>query len=259
MTPSEVRTTERVCLSVVSHADGAETFGLLRSLADAGLAGLSVILTANLPEELPFDPNGLPYPVRVVWNSVPKGFGANHNAAFRQARSEYFCVCNPDVRVVPETFEPLLERLAQPEVALAAPRVLGPDGMVQDSARRDLTPGRVMTRWVGGRRHEYPPEESSPFEPDWVAGMFMMFRRDGFEAVTGFDERYHMYCEDADICRRIRRSGRRIVLVPEARVVHDARRTSHRSASFLMWHMRSLARYWLHSGARDAPGSVLRP
>jgi GT2 family glycosyltransferase len=73
--------------------------------------------------------------------------------------------------------------------------------------------------------------------------MFVMFRREAFDAVRGFDERYFMYFEDADICRRLWSRGLKVLYVPAATVVHDARRRSHRDPQHLRWHLRSALRF----------------
>ena len=73
--------------------------------------------------------------------------------------------------------------------------------------------------------------------------MFMLAKRDAFREVSGFDEGYFLYYEDIDLCRRLRRAGFDICLVPSARVIHDARRTSHRSLRYLRWHLASMCRY----------------
>ena len=80
--------------------------------------------------------------------------------------------------------------------------------------------------------------------PDWVGGMFMLFTRETFDAVGGFDERYHLYYEDVDICARVRTSGKEIVLCPTVEVIHDAQRQSHTSPRFFAWHVVSMLRFF---------------
>jgi GT2 family glycosyltransferase len=79
---------------------------------------------------------------------------------------------------------------------------------------------------------------------DWVAGFFMLFRSGVFERLGGFDERYFLYYEDVELCSRARLAGSKIVWMPGVKVVHDARRHSHRDAKFLYWHLRSIARFF---------------
>src|SRR5690606_35775888 len=85
---------------------------------------------------------------------------------------------------------------------------------------------------------------------DWIAGMCMMFDRHSFARVDGFDERYHMYCEDVDICLRLQQRALHVRWVDQTQVIHDAQRQSHRDRQYLRWHLKSIFRlmssctYW---------------
>lgn len=248
----------RIVISVVSHGHAGNLHGLLTSLRRIEDPRVSLVLTENRGEELDLAPtrygdrDGEQLLLRR--NPHPLGFGANHNAAFHVSEGDVFCVCNPDVRLNPGTLEPLLAALRDPAVGVAGPRVLDSTGRLQDSARRDLTPGRLFARaWRRNGTHLPELSEDRPLHPDWVAGMFMAFRWESFAAVGGFDEGYFLYCEDADLCRRMRRHGYGVAYVPKATVVHDAQRSSHRSPLYLSRHVRSLARYWL---VPPGPGGV---
>ena len=82
------------------------------------------------------------------------------------------------------------------------------------------------------------------FRPDWAAGMFMLFRSDAFRRVNGFDENYHLYYEDVDICARLRAAGLCVVVDPRAQVVHFGGRRSHREMRYLRWHLASMMRFF---------------
>lgn len=73
----------------------------------------------------------------------------------------------------------------------------------------------------------------------------MLFRRDAFEAVGGFDERFHLYYEDVDLCARIRLSGKEVILCRSVEVIHDARRESHRNMRYFAWHLVSMLRFFM--------------
>lgn len=242
---------DTVAVSVVSHGQGALVKGLLGDLARSCATPLRVLLTVNITETLPFSESDFPFPVATVRNPRPRGFGANHNAAFSRTDCPYFCVVNPDVRIVRDPFPTLLSALSDPGVAVAAPLVRNPAGGVEDSARRFPTlPALLWKLVVPGPRSDYAVA-GAPVEPDWVAGMFMLFRVDAFAALRGFDERYFMYYEDVDLCARARALGMRVLLHPGAEVVHDARRASHRSPRHAWWHLRSIVRFLM--GPRTGP------
>lgn len=251
MTERDIRPTTTI--SIVSHGQGTLVARLLADIERHwDTHDLSVIVTVNVPETLPFDERRFAFPVLVVRNDRPRGFGANHNRAFKLSCADLFCVLNPDIRA-PRDPLPALRRqlLRRRRLGLVAPRILGPEGAVEDSARRVLTPGRILRRVLRRRREpDYPLAERRPLCPDWVAGMFMLVRARAFAEVGGFDERYFMYCEDADLCVRLWHSGHGVELVPAGRVVHAARRASHTSIKHLYWHITSLLRFFLTAGRR---------
>lgn len=231
-----------VHLSIVSHGQGQLVDALLRDLARlCADIPLRVTLTLNLPEDLPFAAAGFPFPIEFIRNSDTKGFGANHNAAFRQGpRCRYFCVANPDIRLREEVFAPLLAALDETAMAgLAAPLVRAPDGKLEDNARRLPTPFSILAKAAGHIEASWSGDQ-----PDWVAGMFMLFPAEVFERIGGFDERFHLYYEDVDICCRLRLAGYGICLVRAAQVTHAARRESHRKLLYMGWHLASMARFF---------------
>lgn len=230
-----------VTVSIVSHGHGALLPGLLDDLAACTEVG-RVILTRNIPE--PGTVAGRPGWLSVIENPRPKGFGANHNAAFRQARTPFFAVVNPDVRLDGNPFGMLLDCMRDEQVALCAPAVVNPDGILEDSARRFPSLSDLMLKALhryDGRLH-YALGDPPRMAP-WVAGMFMLFRGTDYAGVDGFDEGFFLYYEDVDLCARLWRAGRRVMLCPAVRVVHDARRASRRDPRHMRWHAASIARY----------------
>jgi GT2 family glycosyltransferase len=235
-------------VSVVSHGQIELVNALLGDLAAVCRSPLEVVLTQNTPEPA-LDRQSVAFDLKVIQNKAPKGFGANHNAAFAISRGSLFFVVNPDVRLTRDPFPMLAGSLSDPGVGAAAPRVVSAEGRVEDSARRFPTPGSILAKAMGLRPEGagYPMGEGA-VDVDWVAGMFMGFRREVFAEAGGFDERYFLYYEDVDLCARLRAAGYRIRWEPEAEVIHNARRSSHRNLRFLFWHLRSMTRYFLTTG-----------
>jgi GT2 family glycosyltransferase len=234
-----------ISISVVTHGQGALVKEVLADLARyAGSPDFEVIVTRNIPEPLPFSCGQFPFALQVIENAAPQGFGANHNAAFRRARGEWFCVMNPDIRLQANPFPKLLDDLARMDGAVIAPAVLSPGGAVEDSVREFPTPlslaGKALGR--GDGRHRFAVGDET-FPADWVGGMFMLFRAEDYRRVGGFDEGFFLYYEDVDICTRLWKAGRRVLACPGAQVVHDAQRTSRRNLRYMRWHAASMARY----------------
>lgn len=233
-----------IVVSIVSHGQGDLVRDLLADMVAQCKTDIRLVLTLNVPEELPFDINEYTFPIEIIRNEQPKGFGANHNQAFRHISSELFCVVNPDIRLNDDPFDTLARCLVETGASLAAPVVINPQGGIEDSVRRFPTPFRIAGKAIGlGRNSDYALS-SRPFSPDWVAGMFMLFQSSVFQELGGFDERFYLYYEDVDICARLRLSGHDIVLCPDAKVVHAARRESHRNLQYLAWHLASISRFF---------------
>jgi N-acetylglucosaminyl-diphospho-decaprenol L-rhamnosyltransferase len=232
----------RFCLSVVSHGQGEL---VSRFLGDLGrlTPSLDVILTCNIPEPDPIHIDGLSS-FRRIDNSYPKGFGANHNAAFEHCTSEFFCVANPDVRLTCDPFDELITSMHDPGVGLVAPRVVDPAGNYEDSARYFPTPASLAGKMLGLGEGRYPVFGEDAVAVEWVAGMFMLFRAEAFREIGGFDERFFLYYEDVDVCARLWKTGWKVKLHPGILIIHAAQRTSRREARYMATHLASMARYF---------------
>lgn len=230
-----------VALSVVSHGQNALVNALLGDLAQLREIELAIIVTQNIADR---DALNVHNATEVIVNERPRGFGANHNAAFRRCRAPYFCVVNPDVRLNMDPIPALVTALQAPgNAGVAGPRVCDRDGRTEDSARRFPTALRLLRKLLQGRQGPDYPDSGAPIAVDWVAGMFMLFRSEAFRAAGGFDERFFLYYEDVDICRRLGILECGAVYVPEVTVIHHARRESRRNLRRMATHAASALRY----------------
>jgi GT2 family glycosyltransferase len=201
-----------------------------------------VLVTLNIPEALVFPADKR---IQVIKNESPKGFAANHNATFSICSQPFFCPLNPDIELIGNPFPALLAVLSDEQVGMVAPRVDSSSGEHEDSWRRFPTLGLLLLKLFGGGDGRYAlPLDGKLFFPEWVAGMFMLFRSEVFRSLQGFDEGYFLYYEDVDICVRLWRMKKRITACPTVAVIHDARRDSHHKWRHLRWHIGSMVRYF---------------
>lgn len=232
-----------VSLSVVSHGQSELIKFLFADLNKLTPYNFEVIVTINFPEnESVYE--GHPFSVKIIRNSIPKGFGANHNAAFNKSIGQFFSIVNPDIRIPVLDLAALVGQFRNMKVGAIAPVILSAKGCVEDNARRFPTFIKLTRRFLLGSRGPDYKWTTSPIEVDWLAGMFVIFRPTAFKALDGFDEkRFFMYFEDVDICARLWRSGWTVLLSPQASVVHCAQRASHRDIKHMRWHVTSAVRY----------------
>lgn len=174
--------------------------------------------------------------VQVIANRRNAGFGAANNQGMKAAAAEqprYHFLLNPDTLVRPGATRQLVDCLdSRPNAGMAGARLVYGDGRFQHSAFRFPGLGQLMfdlfplpsrlyeSRWNGRySRRAYHPD-CAPFAVDHPLGATMLVRADVAEATNGFDESYHMYCEEIDWCWRIKQAGWDIYTVPAAEVVH---------------------------------------
>lgn len=229
-----------ITVSIVSHGQLALIRPLLEQL-DRWSAGSveKVVLTINVPESdsaiAGLNPR---FPIERIDNPAPKGFGANHNAAFAHCATPWFLVLNPDIRLDGDVLAALVTQ-ARHESGLLTPRILEPGKAAPEPHRAIITPLEILTR----RRATYEP----PVVPAWIPGLFMLFRSKAYGQIKGFDERFFMYGEDFDICARTRLAGWQLQVAESLQARHDAQRASHSSRSHLAWHVTSLLKVWSSS------------
>ncbi|HSM55335.1 MAG TPA: glycosyltransferase family 2 protein [Candidatus Sulfomarinibacteraceae bacterium] len=173
---------------------------------------------------------------QVIANQHNAGFGAANNQgmiAAGERAPRYLFLLIPDTLVRPGAMRRMVDFLdAHPEAGMAGARLVYRDGRFQHSAFAfpgvaqlvfDLWPisSRLYDSRLNGRypRRLYRPD-GSPFRVDHPLGAAMMVRRDVAEKTHGFDESFHMYCEEIDWCWRIHNAGWAIYTVPAAEIVH---------------------------------------
>ena len=236
----------KISISIVSHLQIKMASSLLKDIREyCRDFSFEVILTLNVHESLDFLESDFSFPIFIFENNKPQGFGENHNQAFKTARGEYFCVMNPDIRLNGNPFDTLLVSFSDATIGVTAPVVLNARGGIEDNARYFPSPFKILCKLFGGcKGSDYLIAESLVFA-DWVAGMFMLFPRTVFAQLHGFDETYFLYYEDVDLCGRLTIAGWRVAVCPASRVVHHAQRSSHRSLTYLRWHLTSMLRFFL--------------
>jgi N-acetylglucosaminyl-diphospho-decaprenol L-rhamnosyltransferase len=253
-----------VAVSVVSHGDGARLEELLDSLARYESARhLQLIVTDNLGSDLTELDASRWHSLIMLRNDRRLGYGENHNRAFQRAQRGYFCVLNPDVVFQQSTFEPLIRLLAEKQADIVAPLIVDARSEVQDSFRLLPSPWSLLRRRLGARASDPGIPEGDLVRPDWIAGIFLLFRTETFSGLGGFDPRYRMYFEDVDLCTRARLRGFSIAVDTHVRLRHDAQRASGRPGRHLLWHTLSAVRFFASNvyrrARRENPHGYTRP
>lgn len=218
----------------------------LRSLAAEAPEVVDIIVVDNASSDGSVEMLRDDFPhVRRIASRTNVGFGKAVNWGLANARADLILILNPDVEVKPGSLRTLVAELEQhPRVALIAPKLTFPDGSLQHSCMRWQTPVDIAARRtmlgrtsLGRQRlarfemHDF--DHASARDVDWVIGGCMLVRRSAIDEVGGMDERFFMYCEDLDWCRRFWQAGWRVRYEPRAVMVHHYRRQSARLPGIL--------------------------
>lgn len=215
---------------IVNYDSWPHTLRCLKSLYDTGYKDFEAVVVDNDRRPVP----EIPYPARLVRNPQNAGFARACNQGIHVSSGEHVVLVNPDALVERDFFERLEEFFAEnPRAGIAGPKIVDALGNLQLSARREIgfvsgILGRtsLLTRifprsTVVKRLFPAAGENTGPLDVDWVSGACMAVRRRTLEEIGGMDERFFMYFEDADLCRRAREAGWSVCYLPLIEVFHQ--------------------------------------
>lgn len=161
-----------------------------------------------------------------------RGFGHANNRGLEVADSRFVLFLNPDTEFVAGELDALVAAMERmPDVGLAGVRQVRGDDSLAPSMRRFPSVSRALAealpvervplaRRLWGERELDPARYERVTECDWTSGSFMFARASTLAQSGGFDERFFLFSEEADLCWRIRRDGWRIVHLPSVTIRH---------------------------------------
>lgn len=194
--------------------------------------------------------------IQYIANPSNPGYGGGNNIAIKQSNTDYHLVLNPDVFMEPDClFESISYLKQHPNCVHLAPSTVGDDGERHNLCRKNISLYTQFLRSVAPsflkRLHkqrllddEYQQlDYNQPMHNvEFLSGCFMLLKTAAAKKIGGFDEKYFMYVEDADLTRRLLEIGDNIYL-PKARIVHLWARFSSRKLKYLLHHVHSSIHY----------------
>ena len=265
-----------VSVVIVNYNAGIELARALESIAvDFGARPWEAVIVDNASSDdssaavTRFAPHA-----RVLRNEQNLGFARGVNQGLAATSAPVVLIINPDCCLVAGAFASLLHELDRsPTHAIVGPRILNPDGSAQGSARGDpdMLTGlfgrttiarRLLPNLAASRRNVVvdPGGSNTPsLAVDWLSGACMLARRDVLLQAKGFDERYFLYWEDADLCRRVRTLGYQVRYVPVATAIHRVGHSSRdgRAAAVRAFHESAYLYYAIHVAPNALPKRLL--
>lgn len=179
------------------------------------------------------------YPsVVLIENKKEQGFAKNNNDGAKVADGNYILILNPDITLINNAIDVLYDYIkTNPSVGIVAPKLLNPDLSLQYSARKFISLKvlfiRIFTKGKDDIHNKavqhylmYDSVCDGPIEVDWCMGAALLFKKDFYFELGGFDEKFFLYVEDADICNRCWKAGKKVIYLPQAEVIHMHQRSS---------------------------------
>lgn len=176
--------------------------------------------------------------IRVIESPRNLGYAGGNNVGLKVATGRYLMIMNPDIITFPTALETLVGYLDEhQDVGMVGPRLQNPDGTPQPSCYRFHTPWIPVFRrtplgglpWARRALQRFmlgDADLTKPTDVDWLLGGAVVARREAVLRVGVLDERFFLYFDDVDWCRRFWQAGYRVVYLPNAYLVHFHQRAS---------------------------------
>ena len=160
----------------------------------------------------------------VIFNSENAGFSKDNNIGIKKARGKYVFLLNSDTKVKRGVFDKLLSFAQETEDAgVVSPKLLNSDGTIQESVFYFPTLSRTIKQYWLGKKNlldKYAPKTDKPIAVDVVVAAAFLITPQALKKVGLLNEKYFMYFEDLDYCRRVNAAGLKVYYYPQAEIVH---------------------------------------
>jgi N-acetylglucosaminyl-diphospho-decaprenol L-rhamnosyltransferase len=225
---------DHLFIVTVTYSPGPHLDRFLASLAHATERPVTVVMADNGSTDGAPEEAVRRYPnTRLFHTGSNLGYGTAVNRAVAEfvTDGDWLVVANPDVQWGPDSIDELLAAAQRwPAAGSLGPLIRDPDGTVYPSARHQpslirggmhavVGPVWKNNPWTAAYRQERLTPSERPV--GWLSGSCLLLRREAFDQIGGFDERYFMYMEDVDLGDRLTAAGWQNVYVPSAEIVHD--------------------------------------
>ena len=169
--------------------------------------------------------------VKLIINSDNKGYTLANNQCIAEAKGKYILLLNPDIILIENSIEKLIKRMSEVKADAIAPQLINPDYSIQPSCRTfpeysdiffefmqlpKLFPRhKLLARWkMGNFHHDYEREVEQPMAAS------LLIKKSVLDKVGNFDERFEMFFNDVDLCKKIKDNGFKIFFTNTTKMIH---------------------------------------
>ena len=243
------KTGSSITIGIVSYNTASEILAqTLLSIRKSTITSDVMLLCNSADDKYQEDVKtlGNEYGCHMFLNQPNKGFGHAHNYLAGFVETRWYACCNPDIRLEPSCLELLINAISTKSgIALLAPTLVDQFGERQITNRPFLTPKSVFQRYFFTQNDQLSlePNDTGLVPAEFISGAFFLASIELWSKLEGFDEKFFLYCEDADLSIRASKLGNNYIH-PGATAVHLWERESHRNIGTWIKHITSLIRYF---------------
>ncbi|KKR21773.1 MAG: glycosyltransferase [Parcubacteria group bacterium GW2011_GWE2_39_37] len=244
-----------ISIIIVNYNSKIKTFHCLDSIYKADLNGIEyeiIVVDNDSREKINQEIKTRYSEVIFIQNNKNSGMGAGNNLGIVQATGKNILVLNPDTEVTAPAIRTMLDYLhANLDVGLVGPKLLRSDRTVQESCYRfpkifiPIIRRTFLAKFAKNYVDDYLLKNidlTKSQTVDWIQGSCLLIKKEVIDKVGMFDERFFMYLEDTDLCKRISLAGWKVVYLPTAEVFHLHERASAKKHWFLAPFLNKLSR-----------------
>ncbi|SDY19829.1 glycosyltransferase family 2 protein [Lachnobacterium bovis] len=189
-------------------------------------------------------------------NNTNQGFGKGHNMILDEIDSKYHAIVNPDILFKEDAFKEIITFMDENQkVGMVIPRLEDEKGNLQAVYRTELTIFDMFIRMFMKNKFKKRQAKHTMQDMDYTKvfdvpfgqGSFLVIRTDLYRELEGFDDRFFMYLEDADLCKRVNKVSK-LVYYPGATVIHKWEKGSHKNKKLFKIHVQSMFKYFFKWG-----------
>lgn len=207
----------------------------LKSILDkARDVSFEIIIVNNDEEKLSGFENEV---IKTIEINTNIGFGKAHNIGVSKSKGELVCLINPDTEMVSGNLDEIIEKFNNnPDIGIVGPKIIQKDSIARGNKKSniqewstgvDLDIYELLRSKFGISKSKKIWQSDKELEVDWVTGAYMFIRKESFLKVGGFDEIFFLYYEDLDLCKRIKKIGKKNIYMPSFQVEHLGGKSSN--------------------------------
>lgn len=169
--------------------------------------------------------------ITLIKNTQNLGFAKACNIGAKKAVGDYLLFLNSDMKLVDNSLLSMLKFFSQnPQIGIIGPQFLNPDYSIQSSVFPPQTiKNAIKEFWFGQKSYsKYTPNTKKPTSVWAISGGALLVKNEPFKKIGGWDEKYFMYFEDLDLCRKIHQLHKQVIYYPEAKLIHHHGASGHK-------------------------------